>query len=41
VPLQIQKSATKNYVVVDLEIGSQKLFHCRFKNQQQTVSLPI
>jgi hypothetical protein len=32
VPLPIQKSATSNYAAADPEIGSLKLFCCRFKN---------
>jgi hypothetical protein len=35
--LMISKSASKNFVDADSEIDSKKkLYHCRFKNQQQT-----
>jgi hypothetical protein len=32
--LLIYKSATKNYIASDLEINSQKLCRCRFRNQK-------
>jgi hypothetical protein len=41
-PLPIQKSAANNCITIDLEIGSQKLYECRFRNQQlKTLSLLI